>query len=150
MTRINGMPLAESDLFRERFVRSLVPLVESSLSHVKATDPSSPWLKRLVSLVCRESYQLLPSGDQRGVKLPLNCGKGRSDWATVLLVRNPGYGGVENPRLIAAAEVNGPVRSARSAALLNGSSPKDASRALVRPFGLTRLGWVSHTPRLPT
>ena len=69
-----------------------MPFVESSLSQVKATEPSSPWLKRLVSLVWRESYQLLPSGDQRGVRLPLNCGKGRSSWATVLLVRNPGTG----------------------------------------------------------
>src|SRR6202521_2817852 len=108
MTRMKGMSPAESDLLSARWVRSLMPLVESSLSQVKATEPSRPWLKRLVTLVCKESYQLLPSGDQRGARLPLNCGNGRSAWATVLLVRNPGYGGVEKPRLTAADDVNGP------------------------------------------
>src|ERR1700674_1790060 len=108
MTRIYGTSPLESDLLSDRLVRSLVPLVESSLSQVKATEPSRPWEKRLVSFTCRESYQLLPSGDQRGARLPLNCGNGRSAWATVLLVRNPGYGGVEKPRLTAADDVNGP------------------------------------------
>src|SRR5579871_47460 len=108
----------------------------------------SPWEKRFVALACSESYQVLPSGAHNAVML-LNCGKGRSDCATVAVTGNPVKGGLLNPREIASAELSGEASSCTSAGLLM-FNPAAAIRCGVNAFTSTIPGAFHHTPRLAT
>src|SRR5579859_3381805 len=86
-----------------------------------------PCDKRLVAFICRESYQVLPSGSQ-ATPMPVYCGNGRKAWNTVWLVGKPGYGALI-PCCAAAAELRKDVSSVRSAGLLTGSMPNAFRRS---------------------
>src|SRR5215510_2755663 len=64
----------------------------SSFWKVYAAVNSRPREYRLVSVICNESYQLLPSGAHLTASRSANCGNGRSDCATVAVRGKPGYG----------------------------------------------------------
>src|SRR6202011_2877855 len=63
----------------------------NSFCQVKAESTLSPWENRLVTLACRESYQVEPSGGPREGGTPSHCGYGRSACFRGWLLGNPGY-----------------------------------------------------------
>src|SRR5580704_13560902 len=104
----------------------------------------------MVSLVCSESYQVLPSGSpETGIKP--NCGNGLSDCATVLAVEKPVYGTL---RLYCARVAEGTLRSGVErrvgiAELLR-LIPCAARMPGVTALTSSSEGACHHTPRLPT
>src|ERR1044071_5034215 len=120
----------------------------SSFCHVNAREAVSPCELRLVTFTWSASYQLLPTGEYIGVRLLLNCGKGRNACSKVEVAGKAAYGSLK-PRDCGCPEAKVLLRRVRSAALF-GSRPKAASRCAVSVFMGTSAGAVSHTPRLPT
>src|SRR5215472_1635720 len=109
-----------------------VPLTRP-LAHTNDACIDKPWEKRLATLVCSESYQVLPMGGPRSTAPgERNCGDGRRLWATVCVSGIPGYAGPK-PRAIAAGELRKLVSKVRSAALER-LSPWAARIAGVRLF----------------
>ncbi len=66
----------------------VVDPIANCFCQVKTLLNASPWETRFVALACKESYQVAPSG-AHNAPMELNCGNGRSDWATVALVGKP-------------------------------------------------------------
>ena len=62
--------------------------ITSCFCQVNVLVNDRPAEYRLVALTWSESYQVLPSGAHNG-RIVLNCGKGRSDWATVAVAGKP-------------------------------------------------------------
>src|ERR1051325_3424112 len=94
----------------------------SSFCQVNAESTLSPWERRLVTLACRESYQVSPNGGPRKGESVPHCGYGRSAWFRLEVAGNPGYtllGFAKNGnREITAGELMRVVSNARSAARL--------------------------------
>src|SRR5581483_2367643 len=118
---------------------------DSCLAHVNRPVNWSPRENRLVALACTESYQVLPSGAHNAVML-LNCGKGRSDCATVAVKGKPVNGGLLNPREAASAEFRGEAGNCTSAGMLR-LRPAAAIRCAVSALTSTIPGAFHHTPR---
>src|SRR5689334_9821354 len=91
--------------------------IANALLQVKELWKSRPCEKRFTSLVWSALYQESPSGDQCMLVMLLNCGNGRSDWATDAVSGKPAYGGLPNPREMAVAELIGDPSRVRSAGL---------------------------------
>src|SRR6185312_7831721 len=110
----SGWSSEEIDLARARFCTSGVPAkVSSDFDQVNAQLAWKPCEKRLSAVNCNELYQLSPSGGFTSA-IVVNCGYGRSDWATEAVRGKPGKGSLFWKRP-AAAEPIGASRVARSA-----------------------------------
>src|ERR1022692_886209 len=98
---IKGVSVALRLLFTLRLKASCTMLVlceprqpvvprQSSLDQVKLEVRSMPRAtSRLLNFICKESYQLLPTGLNQVVRASLYSGNGRSDWATLAVQGKP-------------------------------------------------------------
>src|ERR1700733_4127468 len=122
----------------------------SDFCQLKVAVTTKPFVGRRVSLVCRESYQVLPNGSpETGIKP--NCGYGRSACATVCALEKPAYG---IPMLYCAKVADGTLRSGVERSLgiagLLRLKPCAARIAGVIPLTSSSEGACHQTPRLPT
>src|ERR1700681_4622080 len=92
--------------------------IMSCFDHVNDAEASRPWENRCVAFVCRELYQVSPSGAQCMLVRLLNCGNGRRAWATVAVAGKFEYGRALNPRCAAIDEFSGAASSCKSAAFV--------------------------------
>src|SRR6516162_11718522 len=91
----NGRSYSEMYLFRPRLKTSFscpsMPLV-SDFDQVKLRLASRPCESRLITLACKELYQLSPNGAHSPPGAVVNCGNGRRDCATVAVSGKFEYG----------------------------------------------------------